>query len=51
VEIVVSASISQKKGRGVARFDDRLDAQGGNHPEFRIPDAMPSSSALLLQNH
>jgi hypothetical protein len=32
-------------------FDDRLDAQDGNHPVFRIPAAAPSFAALLLQNH
>jgi hypothetical protein len=47
----MSASISQKKGLGGARFDDRLDAQDGNHPVFRIPAAIPSGAGLLLQNH
>jgi len=51
VEIATSAAISQKKGWGGARLGDRLDTQGGNHPVFRIPAAMPSSIALLLQNY
>jgi len=30
----MSASIPRKKGWGGARFDDRLDAQCGNHRRF-----------------
>jgi hypothetical protein len=51
VEIAISASISQKKEWGGARFDDCLDAQDGNHPVSRIPAAIPSGAELLLQNH
>src|SRR5262245_17613507 len=51
VEIAMGASISQKKGRGGARFGDRLDAQNGNHPAFRTPAAIASGAELLLQNH
>jgi hypothetical protein len=47
----MSASISQKKGWGGAFSDNRLDAQDGNHPVFRIPAAFPSSITLLLQNY
>ncbi len=47
----MSASISQKKGWVIIRFDDGLDAQDGNHPVFRIPAAIPSGAELLLQNH
>jgi hypothetical protein len=47
----MSAAISQKKGWGVARFNDRLDAQDENHPAFRAPAAIPSGAELLLQNH
>jgi hypothetical protein len=45
----MSASISQNKGRGGARFDDRLGAQNGNHPVFCIPAAIPSSKALVYK--
>ena len=51
VEIAMSASISQKKGWGGARFDDRPDAQDENHPAFHTPAAIPSGAELLLQNH
>jgi hypothetical protein len=47
----MSASISQKKGWGGARINDRLYAQDGNHPVFRIPTAIPSGAELLLQNY
>jgi hypothetical protein len=47
----MSASISQKKGWGINRIEDRLDAQDGNRPVFRIPAAIPSGAELLLQNH
>src|SRR5262249_14000062 len=45
----MSASISQKKGWGITRFDDRLGAQDGNHPVFRIPAAIRSSKALFYK--
>jgi hypothetical protein len=45
----MSASISQNKGWGGARFDDRLGAQGGNHPVFRIPAAIPSSKEVFYK--
>jgi len=51
VEIALSAAISEKKGWGGARLDDRLDAQDGNHPAFRIPAAISYSIALLFQIH
>jgi hypothetical protein len=51
VEIAISAPISQKKGWGGARFDDRLDAQDGNHLVFRIPAVIPSGAESFLQNH
>jgi len=51
VEVAMSASISQKKGCGGARFNDRLDAQDENHPAFHTPAAIPSGAELLLQNH
>jgi hypothetical protein len=35
--------------RHLARDDDRLDTQNGNHHAFRIPAAIPSSSELHLQ--
>jgi hypothetical protein len=47
----MSASISQKKRWGGARFDDRRDAHDGNHPVFCIPAAIPSSTPLILQNY
>jgi hypothetical protein len=47
----MSVAISQKKRLGGARFDDRLDAEDGNHPVFRIPAAIASGAELLLQNH
>jgi len=47
----MSAAISQKKGWGGVRFDDRLDAQDGNHNVFRIQTAITSSAALLIQSH
>jgi hypothetical protein len=31
--------------------DGRLDSHDGNHPALRIPAAIPSSAALILQNH
>jgi hypothetical protein len=51
MEIALSAPISQKKGRGGARFDDRLDEQDGNHPVFRTPATIPSGAESLFQNH
>jgi hypothetical protein len=42
VEIAMSASIPRKKGWVIIRFDNRLDAQDGNQPVFRIPAAIPS---------
>jgi hypothetical protein len=47
----MSAPISQKKGWGGARFDDRLEAQDGNHLVFRVPAAIPSGAELLFQNY
>jgi hypothetical protein len=36
---------------GITRFDDRLDAQDGNHLVFPIPAAIQSVAELPLQNH
>jgi hypothetical protein len=47
----MSASIYHKKGWGITGFDDRLDAQDGRRLMFRIPAAISSGAALLLQNH
>src|SRR5262245_18020836 len=49
MEIAMSASISQNKGWGGARFDDRHGAQDGNHTVFRIPAAISSSKALFYK--
>jgi hypothetical protein len=51
MEIAMSAPISQKKGWGGARLDGRLGAQDVNHHVFRMPAAIPSSTALLLQSY
>jgi hypothetical protein len=32
-------------------FVDYFGAQDGNYPVLRIPAAIPSSAALILQNH
>jgi hypothetical protein len=47
----MNASVSQKMGWVISRFDDRLDAQDGNHPVFRIPAPIPSGAELLFQNY